>query len=194
MRRSFLAASAALVVLLSGCSEPTEGNPTAGGDTGGETTADRTIGTDPDAPTDSSQPPTSGGDDPSGLADLDPCGLVDQAGLTSLGLTGGEEKTLGEARVCRYRHDGPTLNESFTVSVELFDTRGLDDIVGSNVQQLPKIGAHDAASFVGPTGSCGVSLAVGDSARVDNTAVGGAQQQGCELAARLAALVEPNLP
>jgi len=188
--RPLLAATAALLLLLAGCAEQTQGNPTPGGT---DTSVDRTITTDPDAPTESSDPPTTGGE-PGGLADVDPCGLVDQAALGTIGLTGGEEKTLGEARVCRYRHDGPTLDESFTVSVELFDTRGLADIVGTNVQQLPKIGAHDATSFIGPTGSCGVSLGVGESSRVDNTAVGGNQQQGCTLAAQLAALVEPKLP
>ncbi|MFI7676914.1 DUF3558 family protein [Actinophytocola sp. NPDC049390] len=189
MPRPLLAAAVALVVLVSGCAEETGGNPVAGGDT----TVDRTITTEPTETTEPSEPST-GGEEPSGLDDVDPCGLVDQAGLASLGLTGGEEKTLGEARVCRWRHEGATLNESFTVSVELFDSRGLADIVGTNVKQLPKIGGHDATSFIGPTGGCGVSLGVGDSARVDNTAVGGDQQQGCQLAAQLAALVEPKLP
>lgn len=189
MSRPLLAATAALLVLLSGCSERTEGSPTPSSGT----TFDRTITADPTEPTEPTES-SSGVEEPSGLADVDPCGLVDQAGLGSLGLTGGEEKTLGEARVCRYRHDGPTLNESFTVSVELFDTRGLADIVGTDVKQLPKIGGHDASSFIGPTGSCGVSLGVGEESRVDNTAVGGDQQQGCQLAAQLAALVEPKLP
>lgn len=187
MSRPLLAAAAALLLLLSGCAEQTEGNPTATGDT----TIDRSITTDPAEPT--SEPSTTE-EEPSGLADVDPCGLLDQAGLTSLGLTGGEAKTLGQARVCRYRHDGPTLNESFTVSVEVFDTLGLDDIVGANIQQLPKIGAHDAVSYIGPAGGCGVSLGVGDSSRVDNTAVGGGQDQGCQIVAQLAALVEPKLP
>jgi hypothetical protein len=188
--RALLAATAALVALLAGCSEQTQGNPTTDG-TG--TSVEPTVTTGPDVPTDPGDPSTPD-DEPSGLADVDPCGLVDQAALGALGLTGGEEKTLGEARVCRYRLDGPTLDESFTVSVELFDTRGLADIVGTNVRQLPKIGTHDAASFVGPTGSCGVSLGVSESTRVDSTAVGGEQQQGCQVAEQLAALVEPNLP
>jgi hypothetical protein len=192
MARTLLAATAALLVLLAGCSEQTQGSPSAGA----EPTAGQPTSTAPDTSTEPTEPtePSSGTDDPSGLADVDPCGLVDDAALGSMGLTGGEEKTLGEARVCRYRHDGATLNESFTVSVELFATRGLADIVGTDIKQLPKIGAHDATSFVGPTGSCGVSLGVGESSRVDNTAVGGAQQQACQFAARLAALVEPNLP
>ncbi len=192
MSRPLLAAAAALLVLLSGCSEQTGGTPTAGGDTG--TTVDRTITTDPDAPTESSEPST-GGEDPSGLADVDPCGLVDQSGLDSLGLTGGEEKEIGGARVCRWRHDGATLNESFTVSVEVFDSNGLADLAeNTEVQQLPKVGSHDAVSFVDAAGVCGVSVGVGEDARVDSTAVGGDQQQGCALATRLATLVEPKLP
>jgi len=190
--RPLLAAAAALVVLLSGCSEQTQGSPTAGGDT--DNTIDRTITTDPDAPTGSSEPSTPD-DEPSGLADVDPCGLVDQAGLDSLGLTGGEGKTVGAARVCRWRHDGASLNESFTVSVEVFDSNGLADLAeDTTVKELPKVGAHDAVSFVDAAGVCGVSLGVGEESRVDSTAVGGVEQQGCQLAAQLAALVEPNLP
>lgn len=193
MSRPLLAAAAALLVLLSGCSEQTQGTPTAGGDPTG-TAGPPSITTDPDAPTESSEPST-GGEEPSGLADVDPCGLVDQTGLDSLGLTGGEEKEIGGARVCRYRHDGASIDESFTVSVEVFDSNGIADLAeNTDVQQLPKVGAHDAVSFVDAAGVCGVSLGVGEDARVDNTAVGGNQQQGCELAARLAALVEPKLP
>jgi hypothetical protein len=184
-------AAAALVVLVSGCSEQTEGNPTAGGDA---TTPDRTITTKPNAPTGSSEPST-GGDEPSPIADLQPCELVDQAGLSSLGLTGGEEDSVGSARSCRWRHEGATLDDSFTVSIELFDDEGFTDLAeNTQVKELPKVGGHDAVSFVDAAGVCGVSLGVGDSARVDNTAVGGDQQQGCQLAARLAALVEPKLP
>lgn len=193
MSRPLLAAAAAFLVLLSGCAEQTQGTPKAGGDTTGAA-GPPSITTDPDAPTDTSEPST-GGDEPSGLADVDPCGLVDQAGLDSLGLTGGEEKEVGGARVCRYRHDGASLDESFTVSVEVFDSNGIADLAeNTNVQQLPKVGAHDAVSFVDAAGVCGVSLGVGEDARVDNTAVGGDQQQGCQLAAQLAALVEPKLP
>lgn len=192
MSRALLAAVAALLVLVSGCAEQTQGTPT-GGDTTGNA-GPPSITTDPGAPTETEEPPT-GEDEPSGLADVDPCGLVDQAGLASLGLTGGEGKEIGGARVCRYRHDGASLNESFTVSVEVFDSNGIADLAeNTTVQELPKVGAHDAVSFVDEAGVCGVSLGVGEDARVDNTAVGGDQQQGCQLAAQLAALVEPKLP
>ncbi|MBB4906447.1 DUF3558 domain-containing protein [Actinophytocola algeriensis] len=191
MSRALLAVVAAFLVLLSGCAEQTEGTPT-GGTTG--TNRPPAITTDPGAPTESDDPPT-GGDEPSVLADVDPCGLVDQSGLDSLGLTGGEEKEIGGARVCRWRHDGPSLDQSFTVSVEVFDSNGLADLAeNTTVQQLPKVGAHDAVSFVDAAGVCGVSLGVGEDARVDSTAVGGDQQQGCGLAQQLATLVEPKLP
>jgi hypothetical protein len=191
--RPLLAAAAALLVLLTGCSEQTGGTPT--GEGGGITDYEPPpSSTDPDAPTGSGEPST-GGEDPSGLADVDPCGLVDQSGLASLGLTGGEEKEIGGARVCRWRHDGATLNESFTVSVEVFDSNGIADLAeNTEVQQLPKVGSHDAVSFVDAAGVCGVSVGVGEDARVDSTAVGGDQQQGCALATRLATLVEPKLP
>ncbi|MDQ3787107.1 MAG: DUF3558 domain-containing protein [Actinomycetota bacterium] len=191
MRRPLLVAAAALLVLVSGCSEQTEGTPTADGDT----TPERTITTDPDAPTTESSEPSSGGEEPSPIGDLQPCELIDQAGLSSLGLTGGEEDSVGSARSCRWRHEGATLNESFTVAVELFDDEGFDDLAETtDVKEVPDVGSHKAVSFVDAAGVCGVSLRVGDTARVDNTAVGGDQQQGCQLAAQLAALVEPKLP
>lgn len=186
MPRPVLAAYAALVVLLAGCAVQVQGSPTAGGEPPAASTDEHAEG----SRSGSSETPSGGG-----LAGLQPCDLVDAAGLASLGLTGGEEKTLGGARVCRWRHDGETLDDGFTVSVELFDGAGLEELAQvTTVEQLPKVGAHDAVSFVDPTGGCGVSLGVGDASRVDNTAVGGDRQQGCRFAARLAELVEPNLP
>jgi uncharacterized protein DUF3558 len=184
VRRAPVAVAAALMVALAGCADPTSGTATPGDDLPATSTTTATT-----EPTTSESEPTGGG-----LADVDPCALVPQAAATSIGLTGGEPRTVGEARVCRYRHDGATLNESFTVSVEVFSGRGLADIVGTDIQPRADIGTHKVVSFVSPTGNCGVSIGVGDSARVDNTAVGGDQQQGCQLAGKLAAAVEPELP
>jgi hypothetical protein len=184
--RPATAAVVALALLLTGCAERTQGSPTPGDDPAGQTTTTTTTTTTTESPTTSTEA--------GGLADVEPCGLVDDAGLATLGVGAGEEKTLGEARVCQWRHEGPTLNESFTLSVALFENRGLADIVGTDVTRLPDIGSHPASSFVAPGGSCGVSLGVGESSRVDSTAVGGDRQQGCQLAASLAALVEPKLP
>lgn len=184
MGRPALATAAALLLLLAGCAEQTAGNPSAGSEPTTTTT------------TTSDDPPTSDSEEPSeaGLADVSPCDLADDAALAAMSLTGGEEKEVGEARVCRFRKDGATINESYTVSIEIFDTQGLADIVASDTKQLPKIGAHDAAQYTGTTGGCAVSLAVSEKSRVDATAVGGEPQQGCVLATQLAATVEPNLP
>ncbi|MFL6118942.1 DUF3558 domain-containing protein [Actinophytocola sp.] len=182
--RPGVAVVATLVVLLAGCSESTQGSPTPGGEPTSTPTS-TSEGT-----TEESSTPAQ----PSGTADLQPCGILDQSDLAGLQLTGGEQKEVGSARVCRYRRQGATLNETFTVSIELFDHEGLADLDVPDVQQLPRIGSHDAAKYTDETGTCGVSLGVGDNSRVDSAAVGGDQQLGCQIAQQLATLVEPKLP
>lgn len=169
---------ATLLALVAGCTQETSGAPSPG--SGGTT--------------DSSLAPTESGTAEGGLADLEPCEVLDDADLAALELTGGEEKDFGGARVCRYRHDGATLNESFTVSVELFDSLGIADLNASNIQEMPNMGDHEAVSFSDPTGGCGVSLGVTETSRVDNTAVGGDLDDACVLVAQLATLVEQKLP
>jgi hypothetical protein len=177
---------ATFLVLLTGCSQKTQGSPSASDDQTGQTTTEQT--------TDESPPETSESGT-EGVAGLQPCDVLDDTDLGALGLTGGDEKDVAGARVCRYRHEGASLNETFTVSVELFDSLGLADLNASNIQQLPKIGTHEAASFIDPSGGCGVSVGVTDKSRVDNTASGGSdQQQACQLATQLATVVESKLP
>jgi len=178
---------ATFLVLLAGCSEKTRGNPSAGDEPANPTTEQTTDETT------TSEPGTSepGAD---GLAAVRPCDLLDATGAASLQLTGGAEIPLGGARVCEYRREGATLNESFTVAVSLWDNQGLDALNASNVQQLPDIGSHKAVSFVDAAGACGVGIGVGDTSRVDSSAVGGDQELGCRLAEQLATIVEQKLP
>jgi hypothetical protein len=177
--RPWVVVGLVFLALVAGCAEKTSGAPSPGGST-----------TDaPGSSESSSEEPPSGG----GTADLKPCDVLDQAALAALQLTGGEEQELAGARVCRYRHEGATLDETFTVSVELFDNQSLEDLNTPNVTPLPPVGGHEAAQFTDATGTCGVSLAVGES-RVDNTAVGGDQQLGCQFATQLATAVAPKLP
>jgi len=182
--RPVVAVVATLLALVAGCTQQTSGDPSP--DAAG--TTDSSV-----APPTTESPTTESGTE-GGLADVQPCEVLDDGDLAALRLTGGEEKDLGGARVCRYRHDGATLNESFAVSVELFDSLGLADLNASNIQRLPNIGDHEAASFVDPTGGCGVSLGVTASSRVDNTAVGGDEQTACQFATQLATVVERKLP
>jgi Protein of unknown function (DUF3558) len=179
-----LAAAAALLAVLAGCTERTSGDPTAGGEPTGATeqsTGEQTTTTTTE---------NGGG----GVADLKPCEILDSGDAQALQLTGGEEKEVGGARVCRYRYQGATLNDSFTVSVELWDDLGLTDLNVSDIQPT-KIGDHDAASFTDPGGGCGVAVGVTASSRIDNTASGGENQQlACQLATQLATVVERKLP
>ena len=181
--RPVVATVAALLVLLAGCTERTSGDPSASGSptSASEQTTDEPTSTSED----------SGG----GVADLKPCDVLQSEDLQALGLTGGEETESNGARACRYRHEGATLNDTLTVSVELFDSVGLADLNTDNIQELPKIGSHEAKSWTDSLGACGVSLGVTDSSRIDNTAIGGENQQlACQLATQLATAVERRLP
>ncbi|TDV40049.1 DUF3558 domain-containing protein [Actinophytocola oryzae] len=183
MRSSPVVATAvALFALLAGCTEQTSGDPSASGEPTGTS----------EQPTD--EPTTTPSESGGGVADLQPCDILEPADVQGLQLTGGEEKEVSGARVCRYRYEGATLNDSFTVSVELFDGIGLDDLNVDDIQPM-KVGGHDGASFTDPGGGCGVSIGVTDTSRVDNTAVGGENQElACRLATQLATAVEKRLP
>lgn len=184
--RPVAVAAAALLVLLAGCSQSTAGSPSAVGPALPTTESPSTV-----ASASASRSGETGGDD---IGSLRPCDLVDDAGLSILSLTGGTERTLGEARVCRWRHEGASIDDSFTLAVAIYENLGLADIVGTSIQTLPNIGSHQAASFIAPAGSCGVGLGLAAKARVDSTVQGIDQVQACQMAKQLATLVEPNLP
>lgn len=194
-RRGAAVLAAGALVLLTGCG----GDDDPGGDVPTQTSEPSpeptTAGPSPTSPgPERTADDTAGAGGDPGLAALDPCAMADAAGVASLGLTGGEAETLGEARICRYRFEGPTLNESFTVSIELFGTYGTADIVATDVQPLAPVGTHDAVTFTGVAGGCAVSLGVTETSRMDATAVGGDPALACDHAAALAALAEPALP
>lgn len=182
--RHVVAVAATLLLLLAGCTEQTSGDPSAGGTTAGET-----VSPGQETPT-TTEPEEDGGS----VADMKPCEILDSGDLQALELTGGEEEGDEDARVCRYRHEGATLDDTMTVSVELFGELGLDDLNTDNIKRST-IGSHEAASWTDPLGVCGVSIGVTESSRIDNTAVGGDNEQlACQLATELATAVERRLP
>lgn len=188
MPRPILAACAALVVVLAGCAVQTQGVPSAADER-------RPTATGEEQGDGGGSPGASEAEGEGDQAGLQPCELIDAAGLASLGLTEQTAKVLGEARVCQWRREGATIGDSFTASIALFGSRGLAEIVGNDIQTLPDVGSHEAKSFVAPAGSCGVSLGVGADSRVDSLVTGGDDpREACRLAAELAALAEPNLP
>ena len=179
VRRLLVPALAALVVGLAGCSEKSPGTGLPD-----ETTGEATATSAPSST-------GTGGDSP--LADVAPCDLLTTKGAAALKAGAGVEERIGEARVCRWRIEGATLKESFTLDLALYDERGIGDVQGTKITRKT-IGSHDAVTFIDPTGLCAVSIAAGDSARADALATGGDEQLGCRLAAQLADLVEPQLP
>lgn len=183
MRRSVLLLSMAAAVLgLAGCAEETSGAARP------DPTSDSTTTTEQ-----AEETTTSSQEGPGGSTDLEPCDLLPAAGATQLGLTEGTATEIGQGRACRWRFEGATLDDSFTVDLVIYDERGIDDVVGTNIVPTT-IGGHDAVTFNDSTGGCIVSIAVGDAARVDSLATGGNLQRGCELANQLAAAIEPQLP
>lgn len=183
MRRSVLLLSMAAVVLgLAGCAEKTSGAARP------DPTSDPTTTT-----SEQEETTTSSEEETGGLTDVEPCDLLPASSATQLGLTEGTPSEIGQGRTCRWRFEGASLDDSFTVDLVLYDERGIDDAVGTNIVPTT-IGGHDAVTFNDSTGGCVVSIAVGDAARVDSLATGGNLQRGCELANQLAAAVEPQLP
>ena len=185
MRRSVLLLSVAAAVFgLAGCSEETSGsarpNPTSDPTTAATEQSEQSETTTTE-------------EQASGLADVEPCDLLPASAATQLGLTEGTESSIGEDRTCRWRFEGTTLEDSFTVDLVLYDGRGVEEVVGTNITPTT-IGGHSAVTFNDSTGGCIVSIAVGDTSRVDSLATGGNLQRGCELANQLAAAVEPQLP
>lgn len=128
------------------------------------------------------------------LAGVDPCGLLPAAFIKQhkLSLQSDGAEKIGRARVCRWRYEGTTLRESFTVGVEIFDDLGLDELV-SDESSPTTVGGRPGRVFR-QAALRGVALGVGESTRVDNTAVGGEEELARQWAADIAKAVEPNLP
>lgn len=171
---------AAAVFGLAGCSQETAGNA-------------RPDPTSEQASEPSEPSATTSEEAGSPLADVEPCGLLPAATVAELGFTEQTEAAFGQGRACRWRFEGATLADTFTVDLVLYDSLSVDDVNGTNISPTT-IGGHDAVTFNDSTGGCIVSIAVGDESRVDSLATGGDVARGCELANRLAAAVEPELP
>jgi predicted small secreted protein len=178
---AFVAVSA----VLTACATPTTGQAVPGGDDAESTSHASTSAratTKPQA---------------SPLADLDPCTLLNASARAKLGITTeGEPRKIVDSRGCQWRVRGPQTTYLFMVG--LLEKAGIRDFPSNiSVEQLPKIGDHQAVRTKGAGGTrdCAISLGVTDSSRVDAQAVAGADaDKACELAMELAKLVEPELP
>jgi hypothetical protein len=171
------------------CSDKTNGQAVPGDSTTAETST-TTRGSTPSRTT--SGAPTSG---TSPFADRKPCTLLPSSGATEMGFSGqGNEQKVGSARRCQWRITGATIKDSFTVSVGLWDTAGLKDLSGTDAPTpVPTVGKHEAVR-IKDTAGCSIFMGVTEKSRVDTAANGGSVDKACELALKLATLIEPELP
>lgn len=128
---------------------------------------------------------------------VDPCSLMTATAASELGLDvdAGENRKLGNAETCRWKQRGAQDTYLFTISI--YDEFGIKDLPDDiRTQQLPPIGEREAVQFFGQSaGICGVMLAVTEASRVETSVTAGVDtDKACELAGRMAGLVEPELP
>lgn len=176
----------AAVAVLTACAGPTDG------------VAVRTAHTDLPGGGPSSTPQTrpDATKPASPVAGIKPCALLLADAATQLGVDAqsGEERKVGSARRCGWRLEGATLNDTFNLDVGIWDNAGIADLPASvDATPVPPVGKHDAVRSRDSAG-CSIIMGVGRSSRVDASVNGGSVDKACELAMRLATLVEPRLP
>ncbi|ROP40373.1 DUF3558 domain-containing protein [Saccharothrix texasensis] len=125
------------------------------------------------------------------LAAADPCGLVSEEEVErALGGLDGEprRRDIGTARSCEYEVDAQLVVIDVRTNVGL---EGID--VPGPVTDLT-VGKHQVKTWVTESGSCFFAFGVTASSRVDVAVQPKAGKAQCELAKRLADVVEPKLP
>lgn len=190
MRRTALVAvtAALLVTGLVGCSSETPGAATPGGTPTAEPGGDG-LPSFPETDTTTGSSSTTDGSG-AGTEGLAACDLLTSAELGDLGLPpAGEQRDVGPARGCQWQTSG-----SHTLTVGVLDDLGTGEVVADATPEPLTVGSHQAVRYTSG-GTCGMSVAVTDSSRVDvlGTA-GGDLARACDVADQAARLVEPKLP
>lgn len=172
------------VFLLAGCSDSQQGTALPG--PGAPSSGASASGTSAPAP--------GGG----GTASLDPCALIGTADLAQYGkFTGPTKSDLGGgARGCGFlRERASASDERLTVSVNVRDQQSIDTV---NDSGGGKINGHQgdrkAVQAPSPPNGCTLALAVGTTSRVDVAIVSTDPTKACDIASKVADIVEPKLP
>jgi hypothetical protein len=146
------------------------------------------------APSDSSPAPDEGVEAPT--AGLDPCALLSAADLAQFGeFSEGVPNNLGGARGCDYdRKIENASDDTIAVAVNIRDSQGVDEVqdIGDGVQKGTVAGGRKAVMTSG-NGACLIALAVGENSRVDVGGAGTSQEEACQIADAVAAIIEPKL-
>jgi uncharacterized protein DUF3558 len=171
------------------CSDETAGtpSPTSTSQAPPATTSSRaTLPPFPGGSSTSTTEPSGGQGGP--LAGTDPCTLSAQA-AAQVNAGTGSPGDVGLGRQCRYQANGITL------TVAIFDTQGLDDVVSSGQPQEIDLGSHRAKRGKEPPNLCVINIGTSDTSRVDVIAgARGDQSKACQVATQAATALEPSLP
>jgi hypothetical protein len=121
------------------------------------------------------------------VAAIDPCGLLSQSDMTSLGLTStGPEKT-AKSRGC-----GWDKGASYSVGIYADSSQGLDELRADN-STTGSLQSHDAIQTQNSSIDCLFDIAVTKTSSIDVSVEAGIGN-ACQLAQQYAALIEPKLP
>jgi hypothetical protein len=124
------------------------------------------------------------------MANVAPCSLLTSAEVSQLGARPGKEQRLNQARACTFLE-----NDGFSMSVGIFDELGLDDLVAQGPPKPVTVGKRKALQSIRGIDTCAISIELTKTSRVDTQGTaGGDEQRSCDIALRVARLVEPKLP
>lgn len=176
-------------VLLSACGGTTSGDPSPGADTSVDA-GDSVSSTVTPSQGDSTD--SSSGDAVAILKSDDPCSILTNNELDSLGLTASGEKTkTGRSQGCTWTQNGSSLR------VAIRSKQGLGDFAISEAKGLKSlsIGDHNAKQLITPgTEICVVGIGLSDHSRVDVSVAMANTDEECSAAEQSAKVVEPHLP
>ncbi|WP_245378173.1 DUF3558 family protein [Kibdelosporangium banguiense] len=177
----------ALLAALTACSDQATGVPTAGVTTPRSTTAG---GPFPSTPSRSADTGGAANRPKGPMADVAPCSLLTSTEVAELQAGPSKEETINKARACRF-----TEAKGFTMSVAIFDELGLDDLVARGTPKPVTVGNRKALQSIGGIDTCAISIELTNTSRVDTQGTaGGDEQKSCDIALKVARLVEPKLP
>ncbi|MFD9962921.1 DUF3558 family protein [Amycolatopsis sp. NPDC058986] len=147
-----------------------------------------------------SSPPASASGAPGGsTASLDPCTLVSGSDLSTYGTFDGPAKQdVGAgARDCQLvRQRANASDDTLTVDITVRDNAGLDALPDNGGGKKPgtMTSGRKAVQAPQPPEGCVLALAVGTGSRVDVSIVSADSAKACDIASKVADVVEPKLP
>jgi len=177
----------ALLVALTACSDQATGVPIAGETTSRSPT---TGGPFPSTPGGSGIANTDTSRSKGPMANTTPCSLLSPTEVAELQAGPSKEEKLNNARACSFYEA-----KGFTMGVAIFDELGLDDLVAQGAPKPVSVGNRKAVQSIRGIDTCAISIELTKTSRVDTQGTaGGDEQRSCDIALRVARLVEPKLP